>query len=104
LGHLCSRFFTHLPTSAVVRPKKIRRKSLFRNILRITCLFPIFYAVNTAYLNENKDLQGEGGGVPMPPNSQTGNDTLPSHQPQVTSHCSPCYPCRSPILTGSLYA
>src|ERR1019366_205093 len=36
MGHLRSRFSTHLPATPPVRPQKIRPKSLFRNILPVT--------------------------------------------------------------------
>src|ERR1035438_9179568 len=36
MGHLRSRFSTHLPANPPVRPQKIRPKSLFRSILPVS--------------------------------------------------------------------
>jgi len=53
--------FTLLPADPPVHPAKIPPKSLFPNILPVTPLFPISYSGNLSYLQQNKDLWGEGG-------------------------------------------
>src|SRR5271169_892973 len=100
MGHVRSRFFTHLPANAPVHPPKIQHKSLFWNILPITPLFLIFYAANVAYLHENKDLRGRGRGrVHNHDKPQTGNATR-----LVTSHWPPAsvlvLPLRHTCLPG----
>ena len=43
-------------------PAKFSPNSLFRNILHVSLLFPIFCTGNAIYPHENKDLRREGGG------------------------------------------
>src|SRR5271165_153595 len=58
MGPVPSRFFAHLPAQPPVRSQKIQRKSLFRNILPVTALLPIFCTGNPRYPQQNKDSGG----------------------------------------------
>src|SRR5271167_3534543 len=66
MGHVRSRSFTHLPADTPVGLLKIQPKSLFRDILPVTPLSPIFCIANPLYPQQNKDLRGRGSGMPTP--------------------------------------
>ena len=54
-------FFVDLPANALVHPLKISAKSFFLYNLLITPLPTYSCAINRTYVDENKDLMGEGG-------------------------------------------
>src|ERR1039458_752777 len=70
MGHLRSRFSTHLPANTPVHPQKIRPKSLFRNILPVTLSRSIFcsdFRLSPPMFSIFYEHRGRGGGVrPIP--------------------------------------
>ena len=65
MGHVRSRFFTHLPANTPVQPQEIPSKFLFGNIFPAKPLFPSISIGNPSYPQQNKDLRGEGGTLPL---------------------------------------
>src|ERR1017187_1539776 len=89
------RFFNRLPANAPVRPPKIPRKSLFRNILRVTPTRSIFCADFRLSPSVFSIFYEQGGGGRPPPNAffplwEATRNT--STQSPATSYQSPLMP------------
>jgi hypothetical protein len=56
MGHVCSRFFAHLPAEASVRPPKIQPKSFIKMILPVTHTRSIACAQAVAHSSEACDM------------------------------------------------
>src|ERR1022692_2835474 len=79
MGHLRSRFSTHLSAKTPVLPQKIRPKSLFRNILPLTSTRSIFCAdfrLSPPMFSIFYEHRGRGrGGAPLYLRPTLGNET-----------------------------
>src|SRR5208337_55206 len=63
MGHVRSRFFTHLPANTPVRPQKIPCKSFRQRILPATHTRSVAYAQNPANVMKTRNFGGRGEGV-----------------------------------------
>src|SRR5271157_1429223 len=67
MGHVCSRFFTHLPANPALHLQKIPPKSFVQRILPVTPTRSTVCAQNPANSMKTRNfVGGGGGGVPKP--------------------------------------
>src|SRR5450755_914143 len=87
MGHIRSRFSSHLSANTPVHPQKISRKSFPRRILPITLTRSVFCAQNLPIPMKTRNFSGEGeGGTHPTTSSQTGNPPkVKSDQPVAKS-------------------
>src|SRR5271166_2091049 len=89
MGHVRSRFFTHLPANTPVRPQKIPCKSFRQRILPVTHTRSVAYAQNPANVMKTRNLGGRGEGYSKPIHSHFGKRNVirqSNHRLPATSH------------------
>src|SRR5271166_5666585 len=78
MGHVCSRFFTHLPVNTPLQPQIIPPNSFVHRILPVTPTHSIACAQNPAILMKTRNFGGGGRGCHTPHRSRFGTIAIPS--------------------------